>query len=107
MRRTSIWIREIQPDNYLTKLPCPFNLLELVWILVQKCARMCFCKAKDMSESERIKSRDVRHQNYFDLLETLLDRYIIREEDDLQDDITLEDITNFRNEMKFEIENSR
>ena len=90
----------------MTKLPCPINLLELVWICVDKCARACFCKPAEQPESERIKSRNVRHQAYFDLLEVLLERYLVREEDDLEDDITIEDLTNFRNEMKFEIEHA-
>ena len=104
LRRTSIWVREIQTDNLLTKLPCPFNLIEIIWICVDKCARACFCKPEEPSENDRIKSRNIRHKAYFDLLEVLLERYLIQEEDDLQDDITIEDLTNFRNEMKFEIE---
>ena len=77
--------------NYLafdnSYLPSPFNIIEA---LIKS---SCYCK-EGMHEQAT-----ADREEYFALLEKLTNKYITREEDTELRDITVEDVTNARNEI--------
>ena len=82
--RTGIWMNYLAFDN--SCLPCPFNIVE---------ALMRFSCCREAKNDTSLVDR----AEYFDLLEKLSNKYITREEDVGLRDITVEDVTNARNEI--------
>ena len=64
MRRASIWLREIEEDRSWTKLPCPFNVLEFIVVVM-----VCISKRilKEQNRSLRRQDLQERYVNYISL----------------------------------------
>ena len=105
MRRTTVWLRELEMSGRITKLPSPLNLLEIV-LRFLACS---YCKKTFSSEDNQ--ARETKHKrhkhSYLVLVDKLLDSYLNREEDESVADITLEDINNLKNDLTFEIQSRR
>ena len=82
--RTGIWMNYLAFDN--SYLPSPFNIVE---------ALMKFSCCEEATNDPSVADRAA----YFHLLEKLSNKYITREEDVELRDITVEDVTNARNEI--------
>ena len=62
MRRASIWLREIEEDRSWTKLPCPFNVLEFIVVVM-----VCISK-RILKEQDRPLSRQDLQERYFNYI---------------------------------------
>ena len=80
-----MWMNYLAFDN--SYLPSPFNIIEA---LIK-----CSCRCKEERNVQPMTDRE----EYFALLEKLTNKYITREEDVELRDITVEDVTNARNEI--------
>ena len=80
-----MWMNYLAFDN--SYLPSPFNIIEAL------IKASCCCK------EEKNEPSMADREQYFALLEKLSNKYITREEDVELRDITVEDVTNARNEI--------
>ena len=67
MRRASIWLREIEEDRSWTKLPCPFNVLEFIVVVM-----VCISK-RILKEQDRLLSSQDLQERYFSSVASCLE----------------------------------
>ena len=94
IERTMVWLSYIDSAVYL---PSPLNLIEVLITLVRKLVRCCngCCISSDDKDGNCDKEAD----NYNNLLDKIKTRYLEREKDSDTNAISLEDITNHKNDL--------
>ena len=70
MRRASIWLREIEEDRSWTKLPCPFNLLEFIVVVI-----VCISKRILKKQDEPLGIQEFQERYFISVAGCLEDEY--------------------------------
>ena len=92
--RTVVWLGYIDSVVYL---PSPFNLLELLILIVRKSVRCCTSWCTSSRGTKRNSDKD--REKYIDLLDKIKVRYLAKEEDSVTNTISREDVKNLMSEL--------